>query len=80
MIFCQEILKQKQSTLEKALIKVVLAPDPFPLPGRALRNLVARCFTVMYGRGETRSLFDTLQAFMKVVGEFKTTEKEAKRM
>ncbi|KAF8727621.1 hypothetical protein AX14_007205 [Amanita brunnescens Koide BX004] len=34
----------------------------------------------MYARGETRSLFDILQAFMKVVGEFKTPEKEAKRI
>ncbi|KIL59187.1 hypothetical protein M378DRAFT_27111 [Amanita muscaria Koide BX008] len=34
----------------------------------------------MYTRGETRSLFDTMQAFMKIVGEFKTPEKEAKRI
>ncbi|KAK2459742.1 hypothetical protein APHAL10511_008243 [Amanita phalloides] len=75
-----EALKPKQATIEKALIKVISAPEPYPLPGRALRNLVARCFIVMYTRGETRSLFDTLQAFMKIVGEFKTPEKEAKRI
>ncbi|KAF8630604.1 hypothetical protein AX15_002831 [Amanita polypyramis BW_CC] len=75
-----EGLKSQQSTIEKALIKVVSAPEPYPLPGRALRNLVARCFILMYTRGETRSLFDTLQAFMKIVGDFKTPEKEAKRI
>ena len=77
MIFFRQ---PKTITLENALIKVILAPNLFLLPGRTFRNLVARCFTVMYGRGEIRSLFDTLQAFMKVVGEFKTPEKEPKRM
>jgi hypothetical protein len=66
----QEHLKSKQADLEASLVKVVLAQDPYPIPGRALRNCVARCFIALYTRAETRTLFDTLQAFIKVIIDF----------
>ncbi|KAJ7066512.1 clathrin-coated vesicle protein [Mycena amicta] len=75
-----EYLKTKQSDVESALVKVVLAQDPYPIPGRALRNCAARCFVILYTRGETRTLFDTLQAFMKVVIDFKTPDRDSRKI
>jgi HEAT repeat-containing protein 5 len=76
----QEYMKSAQSALEATLVKVIITPEPFPLPGRALRNLAARCFVALYTQGETRTLFDTLQAFMKVVGDLKTPDKDTNKM
>lgn len=73
-------LKVQQPGFEKSLIKVVSAPDQYPPPGRALRNLVGRCLVKLYTRGETRTMFDTLQAFMKLLGDFKTLDKDASKM
>ncbi|KAF9444651.1 clathrin-coated vesicle protein [Macrolepiota fuliginosa MF-IS2] len=64
-------LKTKQADIEKALIKIIASPEPYPTPGRAIRNFVGKCFLELYTRGETRTMFDTLQAFMKIVGDFK---------
>ncbi|KAI5895636.1 ARM repeat-containing protein [Schizophyllum commune H4-8] len=71
-----EDLKAGQSDLEKTLVKIIAAPAPFPLPGRPVRNVVARCFIALYRRVETRTLFDTLQGFLKIVGDFKTPTKD----
>ncbi|KAJ7205156.1 clathrin-coated vesicle protein [Mycena haematopus] len=75
-----EHLKSKQVDLEAALVKIVLAQDPFPIPGRALRNCVARCFIALYTRGETRTLFDTLQTFIKVIIDFKTPDRDSHKI
>ncbi|KAL0567040.1 hypothetical protein V5O48_014955 [Marasmius crinis-equi] len=73
-------LKSKQSDLEAILVKIILAPEPYPSPGRALRNVVARCLTTLYRRGEARTLFDTLQAFLKVTADFKTPDMDARKI
>ncbi|KAJ7675207.1 armadillo-type protein [Mycena rosella] len=75
-----EHLKAKQGDLETTLVKVVLAQDPYPIPGRALRNCVARCLVALYTRGETRTLFDTLQAFIKVIIDFKTPDRDSHKI
>ncbi|TFK60204.1 clathrin-coated vesicle protein [Pluteus cervinus] len=72
-----DYFKSKQADLEKSLVKIVQAPEPYPVPGRALRRLVAKCLIALYKRGETRTLFDTLQSFLKIVGEFKAIVKDA---
>jgi hypothetical protein len=54
--------------------------NPTPTPGRALRNLVGRCLVALYTRGETRTLFDTMQAFLKIVGDLKAVDNEANKM
>ncbi|KAF5360972.1 hypothetical protein D9756_004480 [Leucocoprinus leucothites] len=64
-------LKAKQSDIEKQLIKIVSSPEPYPMPGHAFRNLVGKCLVEMYTRAETRTMFDVLQDFMKVAGDFK---------
>ncbi|KAJ7500292.1 clathrin-coated vesicle protein [Mycena galericulata] len=75
-----EHLKSKQADLETAFVKVVLAQDPYPPPGRALRNCVARCLIALYTRAETRTLFDTLQAFIKVIIDFKTPDTDSHKI
>ncbi|KAK0239818.1 clathrin-coated vesicle protein [Armillaria nabsnona] len=73
-------LKAKQADIEATLVKIVTAPSPFPAPGRAIRNVVARCLVSLYTRSETRTLFDTIQAFLKIVGDSKTADKDTRRM
>jgi hypothetical protein len=80
LIFSQEYIKSAQSALEATLVKVITTPEPYLPPGRALRTRAARCFVALYSRGETRTLFDTLQTFMKVVGDFKTPDKDMNKM
>ena len=65
----------KQLALEKTFIKIISGAENYPQPGRAIRNLVGRCFVLLYMRGETRSMFDTLQSLLKVVGDLKATDK-----
>ncbi|KAI0063032.1 clathrin-coated vesicle protein [Artomyces pyxidatus] len=66
-----EDIKSVHKDLETTLINVITVRDPYPLPGRALRNLVASCFLVLYTRGESKTLFDALLAFLKTAGDFK---------
>ncbi|KAF8889054.1 clathrin-coated vesicle protein [Infundibulicybe gibba] len=75
-----EHLKSKQADVEGTLSKIISAPDPYPTPGRAIRNIVGRCLITLYTRGETRSLFDTLQAFLRIVGDFKTADRESNKI
>ncbi|KAF8584408.1 ARM repeat-containing protein [Ramaria rubella] len=73
-----DVLKPAQSNLESTLLNIAKGVDPFPIPGRPTRHLVARCFVAIYTRGETRSLFDTLQALVKVAGETKQLDRDAR--
>ncbi|ESK97884.1 clathrin-coated vesicle protein [Moniliophthora roreri MCA 2997] len=72
-------LKSKQNHLEATLVKIILSPDPYPSPGKALRNIVARCLITIYRRGETRTLFDTLQSLIKVTSDFKSIDMDARK-
>lgn len=60
-----------QKDLEASFINVVTSREPYPVPGRAIRNLVASCLLVLYTRGDSKNMFDTLIALLKVVGDFK---------
>ncbi|GBE87132.1 clathrin-coated vesicle protein [Sparassis crispa] len=73
-------LKSSQGDLEATLVKIVTAPEPYPLPGRPVRNLIAKCLISLYTRAETKTLFDTVQAFLKIVGDSKTPHKDASRV
>lgn len=76
----QEDLKSGQTDLEALLVKIIASPEPYPSPGRPIRNLVAKCLTALYSRGETRTLFDTLQSFLKIAGDTKAPHKDVSRM
>jgi HEAT repeat-containing protein 5 len=72
-------VKSRQSTLEAALVKVITGPEPYPPPGRALRNPAVRSLIALYTRTETRTLFDALQTFMAIVGDFKSSGRDANK-
>jgi hypothetical protein len=67
----QDDIKAVQKDLEMGLINVISSSESYPVPGRALRNLVASCFLVLYTRGDSKNMFDTLIAFLKVANDFK---------
>ncbi|TCD62248.1 hypothetical protein EIP91_007144 [Steccherinum ochraceum] len=68
-----EDLKAAQEKLIGTLVSIVTSPAPYPLPGRPIRSLVAQCLIAVYTRGETKTLFDTIQSFLKVAGDLKST-------
>ncbi|KAG8781804.1 hypothetical protein FRC12_021492 [Ceratobasidium sp. 428] len=74
----QDVVKSAQASTESILLKCVAATLPFPIPGRPIRALVARCFLVLYSRGETRTLYDTVQACLKIAGESKVLERDTR--
>lgn len=74
----QDTLKSVQPSTEANLIKCISAAPPFPVPGRPIRALVARCFLALYARGETRTLYDTVQACLKIAGDTKPTERDTR--
>jgi len=77
----QPDLKAQQQDIEKQLTKIISSPDPYPTPGRAFRNLVGKCLVEIYTRAETRSMFDTLQAFLKIAADFKApVERDSSKM
>ncbi|KAI0300801.1 clathrin-coated vesicle protein [Russula brevipes] len=53
------------------MVGVISSRESYPVPGRALRNLVASCFLTLYARGDSKNMFDTLIAFLKVASDFK---------
>jgi hypothetical protein len=67
----QDDIKTVQKDLEASLLGVISSREPYPVPGRALRNLVASCILILYTRGDSKNMFDTLIAFLKVAGDFK---------
>ncbi|CAE7204243.1 unnamed protein product [Rhizoctonia solani] len=73
-----EELKAAQSETEATLLKCVNVTSPFPMPGRPIRALVARCFLMLYSRGETRTMYDTVQACLKVAGDAKLAERDGR--
>ncbi|EGN94850.1 hypothetical protein SERLA73DRAFT_171234 [Serpula lacrymans var. lacrymans S7.3] len=72
-------IKASQPHVESTLVKAITRADQYPIPGRILRNPVARCLISLYTRGESKTLFDTLQTFVKVAGDFKSSDKETVR-
>jgi hypothetical protein len=71
LIALQDDIKTAQKDLGVSLLGVVSSREPYPVPGRALRNLVASCILILYTRGDSKNMFDTLIAFLKVAGDFK---------
>jgi HEAT repeat-containing protein 5 len=62
------------------LVKVIMAPPPFPSPARPYRNRVSRCLVQIYQSGESRTLYDTLQTFLKIAGDAKALDRDVHKM
>lgn len=72
----QEVLKTSQYLLEKTLLRIISLSSV--KSRRPIRRLIARVFVLLYTRGETRTLFDTVTTLHGLVPAGKTVEKEAK--
>lgn len=73
-------IKTFQSDLLNVLIKTVSGIEPYPTPGRSLRAVVSRSLVALYQKGETRTLFDTITSFLKIVGDMKSSDKEQSKV
>ncbi|KAI9022185.1 hypothetical protein CLU79DRAFT_175490 [Phycomyces nitens] len=71
-----DILKKAQPLLEKTLLKLISLATA--KPRRPIRFLIGRCFVLLYTRGDTRSLFDTVTALHSLVGASKNIDKETR--
>lgn len=76
----QDDLKEQQKPLVDALLKVVLAPEPYPSPGRPIRQLVAQSLEHVYNKGDTRTLYDTVQTLLKIPLDPKLATKDVHRV
>ncbi|RUP46507.1 armadillo-type protein [Jimgerdemannia flammicorona] len=72
----QDVLRRSQYVLEKTLLRITALSSV--KPRRPIRRLLARAFVLLYTRGETRTLFDTVTALHSLVNAGKNVEKEAK--
>jgi len=68
---CDVICKPAQTSLESTFLNIDIGIDPLPFPGCPIRHLIPRCFVSLYTRGETCTLFETMQALVKVAGQVK---------
>ena len=77
MLVVQDDLKDHQKAVVDALLKVIAAPEPYPSPGRPIRQLVSQCLLHIYSKGDTRTLFDSVQALLKILVDTKVVAKDA---
>ncbi|CAO3620701.1 unnamed protein product [Cunninghamella echinulata] len=75
-IVTEDVLKQSQATLEKTLLRLISLSTA--KPRRPIRYLIGRCYVILYTRGDTRQLFDTITALHSLVSASKNIDKETK--
>jgi hypothetical protein len=76
-LFYQDEIKAAQPRFEPTLVKLSTGVAPFPQPGRPLRNLVARSLVLLYTKGDTKTIYDVLQTYIRVAGDFKATDNDS---
>ncbi|CAG8436575.1 4544_t:CDS:10 [Scutellospora calospora] len=72
----KETVKSTQTNLEKQLLKFI----SFPKPSRPIRQLIARCFVIIYIRGDSRTLFDTITILQSFVNAGKGAGEKEKKL
>ena len=72
--------KTSQTIYETKLLKVIYGLSPYPNPGRPFRQIASRCLVLLYSKGETRTLFDTLQSLLKIGGDMKAPDMDFKKV
>lgn len=73
-------MKAEQLHLETHIINIVTRGSSFPSPGRPLRNVAARCLVLLYMKGDTKTIYDSLQTFIKVSGDAKAQDNELAKL
>lgn len=72
-------MKDSQNPLVDSLVAIITAAEPYPSPGRPVRNLVAQCLVHVYTHGDTKTLYDTLQSLLKILDP-KGTAKDVQKV
>ena len=76
----KELIRSAQPALEAYLYKLLLQPAspsaPAPRIGRPARSLISRCLILLYTSGDTKSLFDGMQALQRAMGDVKVDKEQ----
>ncbi|KAF9189684.1 hypothetical protein BGZ50_000632 [Haplosporangium sp. Z 11] len=60
-----DIFRVMQPNLERQLLKLISMPAP--KPRHPIRRLIARCFLTLYARGNSSTLFETIQILQSLI-------------
>ncbi|ORZ22294.1 armadillo-type protein [Absidia repens] len=71
-----DTLKRAQPVLEKTLLRFISLSTA--KPRRPIRFLIGRCYVLLYTRGDTKQLFDTVTALHSLISASKNIDKETK--
>ncbi|CEP08433.1 hypothetical protein [Parasitella parasitica] len=71
-----ELLKKAQPVIEKTLFRLISLATA--KPRRPIRFLIGRCYVILYTRGDTRTLFDSVTALHSLVSANKNIDKETR--
>lgn len=74
----KETVKTIQTNLEKQLLKFMSFTSP--KPSRPIRQLIARCFVIIYIKGDSRTLFDTITTLQTVINAGKGAGEKEKKL
>lgn len=69
-------MKKAQPIIEKTLFRLISLATA--KPRRPIRFLIGRCYVVLYTRGDTRTLFDSVTALHSLIGANKNIDKETR--
>ncbi|KZT57919.1 hypothetical protein CALCODRAFT_495577 [Calocera cornea HHB12733] len=65
-------IRQRFEAIEKLLVKIAVGSEGLPFTSRPIRHALSRCLVKLYGRTESRTLYDTLQTLLKSIAEAPT--------
>ncbi|KAI8980927.1 armadillo-type protein [Pilobolus umbonatus] len=71
-----DVLKLVQPLIEKTLFRLISLASA--KPRRPIRFLIGRCYVILYNRGDSRSLFDTVTALQSLIGANKNILNETR--
>ncbi|KAI8641511.1 armadillo-type protein [Parasitella parasitica] len=71
-----ELLKMAQPIIEKTLFRLISLVTA--KPRRPIRFLIGRCYVILYTRGDTRTLFDSVTALHSLISANKNIDKETR--
>ncbi|KAG2213412.1 hypothetical protein INT47_009085 [Mucor saturninus] len=71
-----DLLKKSQPFIEKTLFRLISLATA--KPRRPIRFLIGRCYVILYTRGDSRTLFDTVTALHSLISANKNIDKETR--
>ncbi|KAG2232739.1 hypothetical protein INT48_009265 [Thamnidium elegans] len=71
-----DVLKKSQPFIEKTLFRLISLATA--KPRRPIRFLIGRCYVILYTRGDSRTLFDTVTTLHSLISANKNIDKETR--